>query len=426
MKLQRRDRRMKKYLERDLSAPVYRFDQVPDPRARKSKHTLGALLLTALVGLMAGCRKLRDVEALTEELGPTGEQYLEGRVPDTTLHDLLEHPKLEVEPLRQQLYWQVKMQARQKRLKPVGLPCGVLAMDGKKLHCLDHDAQGDAQRVTGSEGKADYYLLRVQRVVLTSAAGKPALDQMVIPPDTNEMGIFAEFFLRQVQTYGDLFEIVTTDAGMTSLANADLVDKEHKAYVMALKENQPELYAEAQRLLLPKTEEAPEAQTPWERHGSRSVRRLLYRSQDIEGYHGWSHLRQVWLVRQESRDKEGKVTVEDRYFLTSLRIGRLQAQQILRVVRNHWGIENDCFWSLDAQFGEDHHPWVTTGHALLALGLLRLIAYNVLQWARKCHLRHQLRSGRLADPPSWQSLFRWVQQALRMPLDPPQVPQPAD
>jgi hypothetical protein len=39
---------MKKYLERDLSAPVYRFDQVPDPRARKSKHTLGALLLTAL------------------------------------------------------------------------------------------------------------------------------------------------------------------------------------------------------------------------------------------------------------------------------------------------------------------------------------------------------------------------------------------
>ncbi len=319
---------MKNYLERDLSAPVYRFAQVPDPRAREGKHGLPKLLLAVLLGLLAGCRKLRDVEDLTEELGPTGHQYLGGRVPDTTLHDVLAHKNLEVEPLRQQLHWQVKLQARQKRLKPVGLPCGVLALDGKKLHCLGHDAQGDAQRTSGTGGKQDYWLLRVQRAVLTSAAGKPAVDQMVIPPDTNEMGIFADFFGGLVQTYGALFEIVTADAGMTSLANADLVDKKDRAYVMALKENQPELYAEAQRLLLPQTTSAPQAQNPWEQHGGRSVQRSLYRSEQIAGYHGWSHLRQVWLVRQHSRDKDGKVTVEDRYFLTSLRTGRLKPAQV--------------------------------------------------------------------------------------------------
>ena len=426
MKVQPGDRRIKNYLDRDLAAPVYQFAQVPDPRARKGKHSLKALLRTTLVGLMAGCRKLREVEELTDELGPTGRRHLGGRIPDTTLHDLLAHKKLAVEPFREHLAWQVKLQARQKRLKPVGLPCGVAAMDGKKLHCLTHDAQGEAQRSTGTGGHGDHWLLRVMRAVLTSAAGKPALDQMVIPPQTNEMGIFPAFFLRLVTTFGALFEILTVDAGMTSLANANLVDKEQRAYVMALKENQPELHAEAQRLLLPKTAEAPEAQTPWEQHGGRSVQRSLYRSEEIAGAHGWTHLRQVWLVRQVSRYPDGRVSVEDRYYLTNLRSGRLKPAQMLLVVRNHWGIENDCFWSLDAQFGEDDHPWVTTGRALLVLGVLRLMAYNVLQWARKRHLRRRNASGGLTDPPSWKSLFRWVQQALRLPLDLPTRPQPAD
>lgn len=381
MKVEPRDRRIKKYLDRDLAAPVYQFCRVPDPRTRKGKHPIKSLLLAAFVGLMAGCRMLREVEELSDELGPTGRRYLGGRVPDTTLHDLLTHKNLGVDPFREHLAWQVKLMARKKRLTPVGLPCGVASMDGKKLHCLTHDAQGDAQRAPGTGGQGDHWLLRVMRAVLTSAAGKPALDQMVIPPKTNEMGVFAAFFLRLVAAHGALFEIVTVDAGMTSLANADLGDKEQRAYVMALKENQPELSAEAQRLLLPKTVGAPEAQTPWEKHGGRSVQRSLYRSEEIAGAHGWTHLRQVWLVRQISRYPDGRVSIEDRYYLTNLRSGRLKPAQMLLVVRNHWGIENDCFWSLDAQFGEDDHPWVTTGRALLVLGLLRLMAYNLLPLA---------------------------------------------
>lgn len=427
MKLQARDRRVKKYLERDLSAPVYQFEKVPDPRGRQGlRHPLRALLLASLVGMLAGCRKLREVEELTEELGPTGRQYLQSRVPDTTLQNLWAHKDLEVAPLRQQLWWQVKLHRRQKRLEPVGLPCGTCAIDGKKIHCLDHDAGGDAQRVSGGPGQPDYYLLRVQRAVLTSAAGKPALDQQLTPPQTNEMGAFAAFFSSLVKVYGDLFEIVTMDAGTTALDNADLVQGANKAYVMALKDNQPALYAEAQRLLAPLVLGPPEAQTPWERHGGRQVQRCLYRTAEIAGWGGWSHLQQVWLVRQCSRNRAGgPVVIEDRYFLTNLRWGRLRPGQILLVVRNHWGIENDCFWSLDAQFGEDDHPWVTIGHALLGLGVLRLMAYNVLQWARKRHLRHRVGLRRFTDPPTWKQLFRWVWQALRLSVDPLPGPVPA-
>jgi hypothetical protein len=39
--------------------------------------------------------------------------------------------------------------------------------------------------------------------------------------------------------------------------------------------------------------------------------------------------------------------IEDRYFITNLDPDRLAPAQILRLVRRHWGIENDCFKSLD-------------------------------------------------------------------------------
>jgi len=32
----------------------------------------------------------------------------------------------------------------------------------------------------------------------------------------------------------------------------------------------------------------------------------------------WIQLRQTWLVRQETRNKDGRVEIEDRFFVTSL------------------------------------------------------------------------------------------------------------
>jgi DDE_Tnp_1-associated/Transposase DDE domain len=427
MNLLPKDLRVKKYLQRHLRAPVYHFDQVPDPRAAQGKRwPLQTLLLTTLLGLMAGCKRLREVEDLTQEMGPVGRQYVPARVPDTTLYELL--VRLDPAPLRPQLRRQVKTLSRHKAFVPDGLPCGVAAFDGKGMGRLDHDAQGSAQKAHRAHDQSPYWLPRVLRAVLISAAAKPALDQMSIPPDTNEMGVFGDFFGAQVGAYGDLFELVTVDAGMTSKDNADLVHAHQKGYVMALKDNQPELRAEAERLLRPLVDLPPEAETGFERVKGKLVRRRLYRSLEIAGYHGWTHLQQVGLIRQETRDPndvEGRVTVEDRYFLTNVRKGRLCPGQILLVVRRHWGIENDCFWSLDAEFGEDTHPWATRGQAVEVLGLLRLMAYNLLQLGRKRHLRPR-REGRTAELPSWQQLFRWVWQALRLALSPPAGPSPAD
>ena len=182
----------------------------------------------------------------------------------------------------------------------------------------------------------------------------------------------------------------------------------------------------------PLTAQPPVAQTPWERVQGKWVRRLLYRTLEMEGFGEWSHLKQVWLVRQETRSHLEHQTTghphrqvvpatlahEDRYFLSNLTTGRLKPSQILTVVRGHWGIENDCFWSLDMQLFEDEAPWCTQGRALEVLGILRLMAYNLLQLARKRHLRPKRPDGRLGEPPAWRRVLEWVRQALRLPLMP--------
>lgn len=65
-----------------------RLDSVEDGRdARGKRWTLLALLSGALLGLIAGARSLKDVEALTEELTPPVRRKLgiARRMPDTTL-----------------------------------------------------------------------------------------------------------------------------------------------------------------------------------------------------------------------------------------------------------------------------------------------------------------------------------------------------
>jgi hypothetical protein len=418
MKLQPKDQRVQRFLLRQFRSPLYRWDALEDPRdPRGLRWSLQTLLQAALLGMLTACRTLRDVEGLTDEFQGTGRALIPRRVPDSTLYDLF--PRLCVEQMREQLRRQVHQLWRAKSLEPQGLPCGILSIDGKQIGLLQHDANGWAQKAHRAHDGSPYWMCRVSRAVLTSATARPCVDQQIVPATTNEMGLFADFFAAQVRHNGALFDVVTVDAGMTSLYNATQVQQAQKGYVMALKDNQPELLAEAHRLLLPLTQEPPVAQTPWERAKGKYIRRSLYRTFEMAAYGEWTHLRQVWLVRQQSRvdEHQAPVTVEDRYFLTNLTPGRLQPAQILTVVRGHWGIENDCFWSLDLQLNEDAAPWCTQGRSLEVLGILRLLAYNLLQLARKRHLRPRTTNGGISQPPPWRRLFEWVRQALRLPLE---------
>ncbi len=109
-----------------------RLDEVADPRdTRGRRWSLPALLSGALLGLVAGSRNLKEVEALTDELTPAVARRLgiPRRLPDTTLRDALS--MLSPDDLRPLLHATVRAASRRKALEPDDLPFGVVALDGK-------------------------------------------------------------------------------------------------------------------------------------------------------------------------------------------------------------------------------------------------------------------------------------------------------
>lgn len=278
---------------------------------------------------------------------------------------------------------------------------------------MAHAHDPDAQIVHPKERPA-YAQVRAVRTVLLSAASKPAIDQVAIRAETNEGGMFPEVLQALETAYGALIEIYSLDAGFCSQANARLIAEAQKGYILGLKGNQPELCWEAERVLASRTD--PERSTDWECYQGDQLRYHLYRTTEMAGYLDWSHLQQVWRVEKEIRKgKAGRIERENRYYVTNLHRGRLKPAQILAAVRSHWAIENHCNWTVDVIWDEDSKAWCGQGVGIQVLGLLRLMAYNLVSRMR-CRYLHQRDQSRAAKR-RWQEccemLFLLICHAAR-------------
>ncbi|MFN0124850.1 MAG: hypothetical protein ACKV2V_30470, partial [Blastocatellia bacterium] len=128
----------------------------------------------------------------------------------------------------------------------------------------------------------------------------------------------------------------------------------------------------------------------WEPYQGDRIRYHLYRTTEMAGYHQWDQLEQVWRIEKEIvSGKTGLIECENHYYVTNLHQGRFRPAEILLVVRWHWGIENNCNWTTDMIWDEDTKVWCGQGLGIRALGLLRLMAYNLTSHLRCRYLRQQ-------------------------------------
>ena len=419
--------RVYRFLRRNLSKRGWDFSEIPDKRQQKKvKHSLNSIVWAILWGLIGNRRTLRDVEEMTQSLGPWASQHVPEPISDTTLDT--EARRLDQDALHNQLIQQIRDWHRAKMLKPCQLPTGIVTIDGKNLATVSHDAQGSAHQRSSETAKwakagstdASYYLMPALRATLTSAEAKPAIFQLPLPPGTGESTSLRPFVQQLDDAYGQshLFDILDMDAGLTSLENANAIHSYGYQYIFGLKENQPLLLQQAQSVLLPRTyQTAPNAQTDWECRNGKKIRRQLWRTSHVNGFETsagrWTHLTQIWLVVQETQHPNGTIDIEDRYFLTSIPWHRFTPSQILLAVRNHWAVENDTFNSLDLQWREDHGPWCTRGKAVWSLGVLRLMAYNVVQFLRKRHLKQRNAKGQWLKHLRWRSMFEILRDVIK-------------
>jgi len=391
--------------------PEAKLDDVADPRARRGLRwkKLGVLLGAVVVGICAGMKSLAQLENMTAEMGRAMRRPLgiERRIPDTTMRDLL--CKMEPRELRGAIHAQVRAAHRRKALRPDRLPFGVLVLDGKSTAIAGCD-DFYAQRQSQGDGIHFTSLLRTVTCTLVSAAAKPCIDAIPIPASTNEMGHFATALREVVRAYAPLglFRVVSYDAGACSLDNANLVREFRLDYLFGLKSTQPTLLVEAKRLLEHKPSTEADAVSE-DVVGGKVVTRRAYITEEMADFGGWGHLRTVLRIESETRTRDGALVAhENRYFLASLRRDALDDAQWLRLVRLHWGVENNCHNTFDTVFVEDDKPWIEDSpKGALAVLLLRRIAYNMLALFRSVTQRSE---ERRAMP--WADLLRGLRNAL--------------
>lgn len=174
----------------------------------------------------------------------------------------------------------------------------------------------------------------------------------------------------------DLSGTVTTmDAGVTQRKLAQQIRQCGGHYLMVVKKNHPQIYAELALFFeLPGRVADDQHSDRWRTvskgHGRVETRTLECLSARCEEWQ-WADAAQ--LVRRTCMRlecKKGKGTLTISYALTSLTVDEVRAADLETLWRGHWTIENRKHYVRDVTLGEDRQP-MHTGHAPQVLAALR-------------------------------------------------------
>jgi predicted transposase YbfD/YdcC len=151
--------------------------------------------------------------------------------------------------------------------------------------------------------------------------------------------------------------IVTIDAMGTQRAIAEQIVDGKGDFVLSLKANQETLHDAVIDHVVEQMENdfadvtVRQHITEDTGHGRVETRHYIQMPapKSLAGFEKWKGLRTIGVVILTCL-RDGKETTQTRYFISSLALG---VKQFARAVRNHWGIENTCHWSLDVTYRED-------------------------------------------------------------------------
>ncbi|HFS6636558.1 TPA: ISAs1 family transposase, partial [Klebsiella pneumoniae] len=101
----------------------------------------------------------------------------------------------------------------------------------------------------------------------------------------------------------------------------------------------------------------------------------------------WEQLRSIGVAISYRIEKREKITIEQRYYISSKALTR---DEFARSVRGHWAIENSLHWVLDVTMGEDDCP-IYRGDAAEILACIRHMGLNMLraETSRKASIRRK-------------------------------------
>lgn len=337
------------------------FHDLPDPRdPRGVRHPLESLAVISILAALCGANTYSGIYqyALSNEAWLASFLRLPHGIPS---QDTFERLFQILNPDA----WHARFRAWTRELVLPELPEGeddVIAIDGKTARA----SRGDRNPLHTVTAWSTQYGL--------------ALAQENVPDKSNEITVIPDL-LNLIEPAG---AVITIDAMGAQKEVAWTVREHHAQYVLALKSNHPHLSSDVRWTFEHADElgwqslEHDYVRTVEKGHGRLETRECWVLTDlsalDAGEVGAWRDLKSIARVRCH-RDVKGRESVEDRYFLTSL---PQDAPRVLRVVRQHWGIENGLHWVLDVAFDEDRSR-ARAKHAQANWAALRRLVTSILK-----------------------------------------------
>lgn len=238
----------------------------------------------------------------------------------------------------------------------------------------------DGKAMRGSKRKGDNGVERtVQIVSAWASANGVTLAQVRAEEKSNEITAIPQL-LALLDISGAL---VSMDAAGCQKEIAQQIVDGKGDYLLAVKANQPRLYADVDRLAQAALANDYLGLSQYlleEKGHGRQELRFCFVLADLESIRDralWAGLKSVVCV-VTCRTLNDTESHETRYYISSR---QTSAKDFLTATRTHWGIENQCHWVLDVAFREDDHR-LREGHGPENLSLVRKMALAMLKKAK--------------------------------------------
>jgi predicted transposase YbfD/YdcC len=322
-----------------LDEVVSYFDKLEEPRSTVNlRHPLVSIVVIAMMAVLAGAG---GPTAIAQWAAHKEEFLLKVlKLPyGIPRKDVFRRVLMLLKPGAFQACFANWLQSlRAKAAAATGIDKPVLAVDGKTLRRSHDHSNGLGALHSVSVWASEFGL---------------SLGQVACAEKSNEITAIPEL-LRLVDIQGT---IITIDAMGTQKAIAAQIVDSGADYVLALKGNQETLHKAVIDYIDEESKndfanaQARRHTTKEKGHGREEIRSYIQMPvpetlRELELWKGLKSIGTATLVCV----RNGKETVETRYFISSLAMG---VKQFAHAIRSHWGVENSCHWSLDMTYRED-------------------------------------------------------------------------
>ncbi len=346
------------------------FSKIKDPRmTNKSKHKLIDIIILSVCALISNCDTFVHIELYGIQKIDWLKKFLDlsGGIPS---HDTISRVFSLLDPSELQEAFQLWAEDV---VSDLNLENNTVSIDGKYLQSTKGSIRLE------SNGKKTFFGM----INAYSSEAGIAIGQLRTDFEKkNEVEATREL-IKRLNLKGCT---VTVDALSSQPETTEAIREKEADYLIALKNNQRKLFAKVEDLLnIPPTVENSYT-TIDEGHGRIEVRVCTAKKlsdefiNELNEYYKklkrptWKDLNSVIKI-ESSRTMKGKTTIEVRYYLSNK---DSNAEELSKIARSHWAIENNLHYVLDVYFNEDSSR-VRNSFAGENLAVLRQMSLNLLK-----------------------------------------------